>query len=96
MLDAAWQGLQLRRGICVANPIPAHDEIPANEIDDVISEALDELGAQGIVGQAVTPFLLTRIFETTGGRSLTANLTLVKKNAALAGDIAVEYSALTR
>jgi pseudouridine-5'-phosphate glycosidase len=96
VLDAAWQGLQLRRGICIANPIPAEDEIPASEIDDVINEALGELAAQGIVGQAVTPFLLTRIFETTGGRSLQANLTLVKRNAALAGDIAVEYSALTR
>ena len=74
----------------------SHDEIPASEIDDVIDEALEELSAQGIVGQAVTPFLLSTIVERTGGRSLTANMTLVKRNAALAADIAVEYSALTR
>ncbi|MEP7202046.1 MAG: pseudouridine-5'-phosphate glycosidase [Ilumatobacteraceae bacterium] len=95
VLDAAWQGLQLRRGICVANPIPVDEEIPASEIDDVIDEALHELSAQGIVGQAVTPFLLERIVDKTGGRSLKANMTLVKCNAALAGDIAVEYSAFT-
>ncbi len=95
MLAATWHGLHLQRGICIANPISADDEIPAKEIDGVISEALDELSAQGITGQAVTPFLLSRIVERTGGRSLAANLSLVKHNAALAADIAVEYSAIT-
>jgi pseudouridine-5'-phosphate glycosidase len=94
MLDAAWNGLELRRGFCIANPISEIDEIPATEIDGVISEALRQLSAQGITGQAVTPFLLSRIVEQTGGRSLTANISLVKNNAALAADIAVEYSAL--
>ena len=94
VLDATWRGLQLRRGICVANPISEADEIPAGEIDGVIVEALIELTAQQIVGQAVTPFLLSRIVERTGGRSLTANISLIKHNAALAADIAVEYSKL--
>jgi pseudouridine-5'-phosphate glycosidase len=92
VLDATWRGLQLHRGICVANPISEDDEIPAAELDDVITEALDELTRQSIVGQAVTPFLLSRIVERTGGRSLTANISLIKHNAALAADIAVEYS----
>ncbi len=96
MLNASWNGLQLRRGICIANPISANDEIPAAEIDGVIAEALEQLAAQGVTGQAVTPFLLSRIVEQTGGRSLAANVSLVKHNAALAADIAVEYSALTR
>ena len=95
MLAATWQGLQLRRGICIANPISADDEIPAAEIDGVIAEALDQLAAEGVTGQAVTPFLLSRIVEQTGGRSLTANISLVKHNAALAADVAVEYSAIT-
>jgi pseudouridine-5'-phosphate glycosidase len=94
MLDATWHDLQMVRGICIANPILAADEIPANEIDDVIAAALAELSTQGIVGQAVTPFLLSRIVDQTGGRSLTANVSLVKQNAALAADIAVEYSTL--
>ena len=94
-LDATWHQLQLQRGICVANPIPADDEVPAAEIDDVIAGALEDLTAQGITGQAVTPFLLSRIVEQTAGRSLAANLALVKHNAAVAADIAVEYSKLT-
>ncbi|MEP7112641.1 MAG: pseudouridine-5'-phosphate glycosidase [Ilumatobacteraceae bacterium] len=96
LLDATWRDLQLHRGICIANPISVTDEIPADEIDDVISEALAELSAQNIVGQAVTPFLLSRIVEQTSGRSLVANISLVKSNAALAADIAVEYSKLPR
>ena len=92
MLDATWQGLQLSRGMCIANPIPHADEIPASEIDSVIDEALGDLASQGIVGQAVTPFLLSRVVERTGGRSLAANVSLVKHNAAVAADIAVEYS----
>jgi len=95
VLDAVWQELKLHRGVCVANPIPVGDEIPAAEIDGVIREALASLAAQGIVGQAVTPFLLSRIVDKTGGRSLEANMALVEHNAALAADIAVEYSALT-
>ena len=95
VLDATWRGLQLRRGICVANPITADDEIPAREIDGVIIEALIELTEQRIVGQAVTPFLLSRIVDRTGGRSLTANISLIKHNAALAADIAVEYATLS-
>ncbi|MEA3184823.1 MAG: pseudouridylate synthase, partial [Ilumatobacteraceae bacterium] len=96
LLAATWNGLQLHRGICIANPISTDDEIPADEIDGVISEALHELDARGITGQAVTPFLLSRIVEQTGGRSLTANISLVKHNAAVAADIAVEYSAAVR
>ncbi len=92
LLDATWRDLQLGRGVCIANPISIDHEIPAAEIDGVIAEALDELSHRGIVGQGVTPFLLSRIVENTAGRSLTANITLVECNAALAADVAVEYS----
>ena len=93
-LDATWHRLQLRRGICIANPVPVADEVPAAEIDGVIAAALDDLAAAGVTGQAVTPFLLSRIVEQTSGRSLAANLALVKNNAAVAADIAVEYAKL--
>jgi pseudouridine-5'-phosphate glycosidase len=96
VLDATWRDLRLNRGVCIANPIAVEDEIPADEIDDVITEALGELSAQGIVGQAVTPFLLSRIMDQTGGRSLRANISLIKHNAALAADIAVQYSVISR
>ena len=96
VLDATWRHLRLSRGVCIANPIAVEDEIPAAEIDGVIAEALAELSAQGITGQAVTPFLLSRIVDQTGGRSLTANVSLVKRNAALAADVAVEYSRIAK
>jgi pseudouridylate synthase len=96
VLDATWNRLELRRGICIAHPISEDDEIPASEIDSVIAEALTELNVREIVGQAVTPFLLSRIVEQTGGRSLKANVSLVKHNAAMAADIAVEYARLAR
>ncbi|HEY4607556.1 MAG TPA: pseudouridine-5'-phosphate glycosidase [Ilumatobacteraceae bacterium] len=95
LLTATWGGMQLRRGICIANPVPFDDEVPAAEIEGVITAALDDLAAGGVTGQAVTPFLLSRIVEQTNGRSLAANLALIKHNAAVAADIAVEYSELT-
>jgi pseudouridine-5'-phosphate glycosidase len=60
----------------------------------VIEAALAELDAQGIAGQDVTPFLLANVVERTGGRSLEANLALVRNNAATAAQIAVEYAKL--
>jgi len=96
VLDATWNGLGLTCGVSVANAIPEADEIPADEISAFIEEALAELTNQGIAGQDVTPFLLRRIYERTDGRSLTANLALVRNNAATAAAIAVEYAALSR
>jgi pseudouridylate synthase len=95
VLDATWRGMKLRRGICIANPIPEADEIPAAEIDDVIAEALRELTSRGITGQAVTPFLLSRLVDQTGGRSLAANMALVENNAATAAEIAVALAGVT-
>lgn len=82
--------LGLPGGQLVANPIPAEAEIPRAEIDPVIEAALAEAEAQGISAKAVTPFLLQRIFEMTGGRSLAANIALVLANARLAAEIARE------
>jgi pseudouridine-5'-phosphate glycosidase len=93
-MTAAWHDLGLTTGISIANPIPVDDEIPADQIQHVIDQALAELDARGIGGQDVTPFLLGRIVEQTGGRSLTANVALVKNNAALAAQIAVRYAAV--
>jgi len=94
MLQATWDTLGLPTGISIANPIPAEHEIPAAEIATYIDAALADLEAQGITGQDVTPFLLKRVVEGTGGRSLVANLALVRHNAATAAAIAVEYAKL--
>jgi pseudouridylate synthase len=91
-LDATWNALGLRCGVSIANPIPADDQIPSAELAEVIAQALADLDAEAISGQAVTPFLLSRVVAATGGRSLTANIALVKSNAAVAADIAVAYA----
>lgn len=75
-------------GMLVANPVPANEEIPADEMAGFIAAAQEEATRQGVTGKAVTPFLLARIMELTGGRSLATNIALVKNNARLAARIA--------
>jgi pseudouridylate synthase len=92
-MQAAWS-LGLTCGIVVAHPIPEADEIPAAEIDGVITQALTDLDERGIGGRDATPYLLGRIVELTGGASLTANIALVRENARVGAEIAVRYAAL--
>jgi pseudouridine-5'-phosphate glycosidase len=82
--------LGLEGGMLVANPIPEDAEIPASTLAPLISKAQSEADASGISGKAVTPFLLQRIFELTEGKSLEANIALVRNNARLAAEIAAE------
>ncbi len=85
--------LGLDAGLLVANPIPAENEIPADVINGYIRTAQSEMEMRGISGKEVTPFLLQRIFELSGGESLKANIALVKNNARLAAGIAVAFHA---
>jgi pseudouridine-5'-phosphate glycosidase len=80
--------LGLPGGQLVANPIPTDAEIPAATLAPLIAQAVAEARAQGIAAKAVTPFLLARLFDLTGGATLTANIALVLNNAALAARIA--------
>ena len=80
--------LGLSGGQLVANLIPLGDQIPQSEIDPMIAQALTEAAQQKITAKAVTPFLLSRVFDLTQGRSLTANIALVLNNARLAAQIA--------
>jgi pseudouridine-5'-phosphate glycosidase len=86
----ARAGLGLAGGVLVANPIAAADEIPAAAMRPVIDAAIAEADVAGVTGKAVTPFLLDAILRLTDGRSLTANIALVKNNARLAAEIAAE------
>jgi pseudouridine-5'-phosphate glycosidase len=72
----------------VANPVPEDDEIPAAEMAAYIDAAQKAAEAQAVVGKAVTPFLLGKILELTGGRSLKTNIALVENNARLAARVA--------
>ncbi len=84
----ARAALGLTGGQLVANPIPAEAEIPRSEIDPVIARALADAETHKIGGKDVTPYLLQRIYELTEGRSLTANIALVRNNARLGAEIA--------
>jgi pseudouridine-5'-phosphate glycosidase len=83
-------------GALVVVPVPAEDEVPANEIKDVIDEALEAAAREGVAGRGVTPFLLSRIAAKTGGRALRANIALLKNNAKIAGAIAVALSDMSQ
>ena len=91
VMHAKW-AMGLKGGVVVANPIPAEAEIPAEEIAPVIDVAVKKAEAQGIVGKETTPFLLAEIAGVTAGRSLAANIALVKHNAKIAAAIAVAFA----
>ncbi|TJX00159.1 MAG: pseudouridine-5'-phosphate glycosidase, partial [Mesorhizobium sp.] len=83
-------------GILVANPIPEVDALDPAFIDGTITAALAEAEKRGIGRKELTPFLLARINELSQGRSLKANIALVRNNAALAARIAVAHARLKR
>jgi pseudouridine-5'-phosphate glycosidase len=83
-----WQ-LGLIGGVVVSNPVPEAAAMQNAEIDGIIEQALREAHEQGVKGKVVTPFLLARIKELTGGRSLATNIALVKHNALVGAKLAV-------
>lgn len=87
-----WQ-LGLTGGVVVSNPVPTESAMRNDEIDGIIAQALREADAQGVKGKAVTPFLLARIKDLTGGRSLATNIALVKHNALVGARLAVALHA---
>ncbi len=76
-------------GVLVTAPIPEADELDPVVLDAAVDTALAELDAAGVRGAPVTPFVLARLSEATGGRSIPANLALAEHNAAVAAAIAV-------
>ena len=85
----AKRALDLAGGLLVAVPVPQKDEIPAAQIEPQIEQALADSVAAGLRSAEVTPYLLRRIAELTGDRSLHANLALLRNNARVAAAIAV-------
>ena len=79
-------------GVLLTVPIPAADELDVAELDAVLTRALEDGDREGIVGAAVTPFVLGRIAAATEGRSIPANLALAEHNAEVAAEVAVALS----
>ena len=89
-MHAKW-GLGLTGGVLVANPVP---DAAGFDAAGATEEALAAAERQGVEGKALTPFLLKFIAEATEGKSLAANVALVKHNAMVGGRIAKAYAAL--
>ena len=84
--QAHWKA-GLQSAVLVANPVPEAEAISRSEIEPFIEQADREAHSQGIHGKSITPFLLSRITELTGGKSMRANLALLLNNARLAARI---------
>ena len=85
----AKQEMGLVGGLLVAVPVPTEAEFVASEAELAIEKALAAANAQGITGKAITPFVLAKVARQTEGRSVRANLALLRNNAQVAARIAV-------
>ncbi len=82
----------LNGGVLIVNPIPQLNQIEPAKVEIAITDALALAGQKSISGKALTPFLLDQIRHITEGATLNTNKALVRNNALLAADIAVEMT----
>jgi pseudouridine-5'-phosphate glycosidase len=87
-LARAHRSLGLPCAIVLAQPVPSAEALDPGLMEAVLAAAMAEAQLRGVTGKAVTPFLLARLRDATGGKSLRANTALVVQNAALAGEVA--------
>jgi pseudouridine-5'-phosphate glycosidase len=85
---SAAQQLEAQHGMLFVVPVPELHEMPSESAEAAITQATAEAEAQGIHGKAVTPYVLARVAELTGGESRSANTALLINNARVAGKIA--------
>ena len=83
--------LELGGGVLITNPIPEEASMDKKYIDGLIDKAINEANEKHIIGKDVTPFLLAKIVEESGGKSLEANIALVYNNAKVGAQIAKAY-----
>jgi pseudouridine-5'-phosphate glycosidase len=85
---ATHWALGFRTGVLVANPVPEADELPREVLEPALAAALAEAAERGLRGREVTPFLLERLRELTGGATVKTNLALLRDNARVAAELA--------
>ncbi len=90
ILRAKWE-LGLAGGVLIANPIPEAYGLDFNEMEKVIETALAAADEAGVHGKDITPFLLAKVKDLTGGESLASNIQLALNNARIAAQIAVKF-----
>ncbi len=76
------------RGVLVVNPIPEQFEIPDRQFGEYVEQATAEATASGATGRSVTPAILDALHRISGGKTLEANIELVRSNTALAAQLA--------
>jgi pseudouridine-5'-phosphate glycosidase len=91
LLHTKWT-LGLSGSVLIANPLDVAHAVSAEKMEAVILETLEEANQLNITGKHITPFLLKKIAEKTGGESLEANMALIRSNARVAADIALQYA----
>jgi pseudouridine-5'-phosphate glycosidase len=84
-----------RSGLVIANPLAEGDQLDPETHDRALRAGLDEMERQGVRGKDVTPFLLDRFAEETGGESLRVNKKIIEGNARLAARVAVSLAGLS-
>lgn len=87
-IASARDQLGLKNAILVTVPVPEDVEIPRDECETMLAEALRAAENQGVRGKQITPFLLSQMSERSGGRTLAANIALLKNNARIAAQVA--------
>lgn len=83
---------KLTQSVLIANPVPEDKQLPPEELEDILNRAWSEADAQGIAGNASTPFLLDFIQRDTNGRSLEVNIDVYRGNVALGGRLATSLT----
>lgn len=84
--------LGLPSALLVTVPVPIEAEVESSILNNVLEDALAEAKRQKITDRGVTPFLLARMSEASGGTTLRANIALLENNARVAGRIAKAQS----
>ena len=91
ILKTKWD-LSIDGGVLITNPIPVAFELESSAMNEAINLAIIEAKNENITGKKITPYLLSKVNEITKGKSLDANIRLIKNNAELAAKIAVHFS----
>ena len=84
----ARDDLRLSSSILVTVPVPSESEIPIDDIELILTNALERADKEGVIGKNITPFLLSEMSDKSGGRTLKANVALLESNAGVAAQIA--------
>ncbi|HEX5520376.1 MAG TPA: pseudouridine-5'-phosphate glycosidase, partial [Longimicrobiaceae bacterium] len=94
-LWAAHRALEASGALLLCVPPPAEAALDARTVEDAIGRALADAEEQNVRGKEITPFLLAAVAEATGGRSLEANVALLRNNARVAAEVATAIARAT-